>query len=95
MRVDFFPEIVQVVPHTDYTVTVYFSDGKFVRYNVSPYLEEGIFQAIKDKQTFMNTCTIMNDTLTWDINRNGDNTSCIDIDPETLYELDAVNGEYE
>ena len=90
MRVDYFPEIVQVVPHTDYTVSVYFSDGKIVRYDVSPYLEEGIFQAIKDEQTFMNTCTIMNDTLAWDIN-NGDTSGCIDIDPESLYELDTMS----
>lgn len=30
----YFPEIVQVVPHNDYTVFVYFSDGKIVLYNV-------------------------------------------------------------
>ena len=88
---DYYPEIVQVVPHIDYTVSVYFSDGKIVIYNVNPLLDQGIFQKLQDSETFMNTCTIMNDTLAWDIMRNGDNTACIDIDLETLYELDAVN----
>jgi len=40
------PEIVQVVPYADYTVDVYFSDGKIVNYskricfqrNVKPYV---------------------------------------------------------
>ena len=38
MQMDYFPEIVQVVPHTDYTISVYFSDGKIVIYNVNPFL---------------------------------------------------------
>ncbi len=25
---DYFPEVVQVIPHEDFTVSVYFSDGK-------------------------------------------------------------------
>ena len=32
----------------------------------------------------------MNDTLAWDVKRTGDPADCIDIDPETLYALDAV-----
>ena len=91
MQTECYPEIIQVVPHNDYTVSVYFSDGKIVSYNVSPLLDKGIFRTLKDSELFLNSCTIMNNTLAWDINRNGDNTSCIDIDPETLYELDAVN----
>lgn len=90
MRIDYFPKIVQVVPHTDFTVSVYFSDGKIVIYNIKPFLNEGIFKKIQNIETFMETCTIMNNTLAWDIN-NCDPSACIDIDPETLYELDAVD----
>lgn len=93
MRIDYFPEIVQVDPHSDHTVSVFFSDGKIVLYDVNPYLEEGVFQSIKDEKTFMDTCTIMNDTLAWDIN-NGDPSSCIDIDPEMLYELEPIEDMY-
>lgn len=29
----------------------------------------------------------MNDTLAWDISGNWDNSTCLDIDPDTLYDL--------
>ena len=35
-------------------------------------------------------CKIMNDTLAWDIDGNGDAASCIDIDPDMLYSLEHV-----
>ena len=63
------PKVVQVVPTEEFTVYVYFEDGKIV---------------------FMNTCTVMNDTLAWDVSGNRDNSACIDIDPDTLYALNAV-----
>lgn len=33
---------------------------------------------------------MLNDTLAWDIDRNRDNTTCLDIDPDTLYALPYV-----
>ncbi len=90
MQMTYFPEVVQVVPHSDYTVSVYFSDGKIVSYDVKPLLDKGVFRALSDGRTFMETCCIMNDTLAWDVTRSGDPADCIDIDPETLYALDAV-----
>ena len=86
-----FPEVVQVKPNDDYTVYVYFSDGKIVCYDVKPLLEKNVFRKLKEKDIFMDTCTILNDTLAWDISGNRDETSCIDIDPETLYELEAID----
>ncbi len=47
---NYFPEIVQVVPHNDYTVSVYFSDGKIVLYNVKPLLGKEVFSKIKRYQ---------------------------------------------
>ncbi len=88
---EYFPEIVQVVPHEDYTVSVYFSDGKIVDYDVKPQLEKGVFKVLKDLSIFMDCCTIMNDTLAWDIDGNGVENKCIDIDPYTLYQLSTVN----
>ena len=32
---DYTPDIVQVVPHEDYTVSVYFCDGKIVLYDAT------------------------------------------------------------
>lgn len=85
-----FPKIVQVIPTEEYTVYVYFEDGKIVCYDVKPLLEKEIFAALKEITFFMDTCTIMNDTLAWDVSGNRDNSMCIDIDPDTLYELEAV-----
>ena len=33
----------------------------------------------------------MNDTLAWDLSGNNDPSECIDIDPVTLYELEAID----
>ena len=85
-----FPKIVQVVPTEEYTVYVYFEDGKIVCYDVKPLLDKEIFAALREIEYFIETCTIMNDTLAWDVSGNRDNTACIDIDPDTLYMLEAV-----
>lgn len=45
---DYTPEIVQVVPHEDYTVTVYFCDGKIVTYDAKQKLDQGVFRTLKD-----------------------------------------------
>lgn len=85
-----FPKIVQVLPTEEYTVYVYFEDGKIVCYDVKPLLEKEIFAVLREMEFFIKTCTIMNDTLAWDISGNRDSTKCIDIAPDTLYMLDAV-----
>ena len=85
-----FPKIVQVVPTKLFTVYVYFEDGKIVCYDAKPMLNKTVFEPLQDVETFVDTCTILNDTLAWDISGNRDASSCIDIDPDTLYELDAV-----
>ena len=85
-----FPKVVQVIPMRDYSVYVYFEDGKIVCYDVKPLLEKEAFGVLREIAFFMNACTIMNDTLAWDVSGNRDNSKCIDIDPDTLYELEAV-----
>lgn len=62
-------------------------DGKIVHYDMSQMIEKEAFRPLCDIDIFMDTCTVMNDTLAWDIGKNRDNTTCLDIDPDTLYEL--------
>ena len=81
----FAPEVVQVIPHENYTVEILFQDGKIVVYDVKPLLQKGIFKKLEDKDFFINRCTIMNHTLAWDLSGEYDPTNCLDIDPETLY----------
>ena len=84
------PKVVQVIPMEDYSVYVYFEDGKIVCYDMSKMIEKEVFRPLKDIAVFMDTCTVLNDTLAWDIKMNRDTTSCLDIDPDTLYELPYV-----
>ena len=85
-----FPKVVQVVPMRDFSVYVYFEDGKIVCYDMTQMLEKEAFRTLKDINVFMDTCTVLIDTLAWDICKNRDNTTCLDIDPDTLYELPNV-----
>ena len=50
-----------------------------------------MFAPLKDLDTFKRTCTVMNDTLAWDLEGNRDKTKCLDIDPRMLYDLEAIN----
>ncbi|MBO5069485.1 MAG: DUF2442 domain-containing protein [Roseburia sp.] len=85
-----FPKVVQVIPMKNYSVYVYFDDGKIVCYDMSRMIDKGVFCALRDIDVFMDTCTVLNDTLAWDIKGNRDHTACLDIDPDTLYELPYV-----
>lgn len=87
---DYTPDIVQVVPHDDYTVSVYFCDGKIVLYDVKPRLDTEVFRILKDITFFKERCTIMNDTLAWDVSGRRDPAECVDIDPDFLYSLDCA-----
>lgn len=86
-----FHNIVQVVPTDNYDVYVYFDDGKTVCFDAKPMLDKPVFNVLKDKRLFIDSCTILNDTLAWDVSGQRDPYSCIDIDPETLYSLDHVS----
>lgn len=87
---DYFPTVVQAIPQTDYTVYVYFDDGKIVLYDLSEKIDKEIFKPLREMNTFINACTVMNGTLAWDIAGNRDKTKCIDIDVFSLYELPSV-----
>lgn len=80
------PKIFQVVPTDDYKVYVYFDDGKIKCYDAEPLINKGgVFKKIKDKDVFVNTCTIMNNTLAWDVAGKRNAEECIDICPDTIY----------
>lgn len=79
-------EVIQVKPRDDFKVYVYFNDGKIVLYDMNPSIQSGrVFEKISNIDIFMDKCTVMNGTLAWDISGTFDSSSCIDIDPETIY----------
>lgn len=87
------PQIVQVYPTEDYKVYVYFEDGKIVCYDAVPLLDMDVFAPLCDKSFFIDRCTIINDTLAWDVTGDRNVCKCLDIDPETLYNLEYVVAE--
>ena len=88
---EYFPTVVQVIPMDDYHVQVFFDDGKIVDYDATNDLKSEIFSSLRNIEKFKDACTVMNGTLAWDISGKWDASECIDIDPFTLYELDAIN----
>ncbi len=91
MNNNYIPLVVQVVPLDNYTVYVYFDDGKITCYDISHKLDKEIYKPLQDIEVFKSSCTILNNTLAWDLKGNRDTTACIDIDVFTLYELPAIN----
>ena len=77
-------DVIQVLPQKNFTVYVYFSDGQIRLYDMKPYLNKGVFKRISNIDIFMDKCTVMNNTLAWDISWNFYPYKCIDIDPETI-----------
>ena len=83
----FFPEVLQVVPGDNYIVYAYFNDVTVRCYDASKLvMGTGVFAQLRDRQVFVNTMTVMNGSVAWDLEGNRDATKCIDIDPFVLYE---------
>jgi len=81
-----FKKVVQVRANSDFTVTVYFSEGEIRRFDVKPLIARGgVFLKISKIEDFMAKCTVMNDTLAWDLSGERDDTTCIDLDPTSVF----------
>lgn len=87
---EYFPEVIQVIPTKNYKVYVYFDDGTVKLFDASNLITEGIFKQLKDIDVFINTCTVLNGTLAWDLEGNYDESKCLDLDPFELYECEEV-----
>ena len=87
----FFPEVLQAVPGEKYIVYAYFNDGTVRRYDASELvMGTGVFARLRERIVFVDTLTVMNGTVAWDVAGNRDTTKCIDIDPFVLYESPVV-----
>jgi hypothetical protein len=83
----FFPKVLQVVPASDYKVYCYLNDGSVRIFDAESLIEKGtVFEKLADKNYFIKTLTVMNETLAWDIEGNRDPCKCIDIDPFSIFE---------
>ncbi|WP_041401672.1 DUF2442 domain-containing protein [Salinispira pacifica] len=77
--------VLQVIPREDFHVYVYFSDGHIKLYDASKLTRRGVFQQLSDIKVFMETCTVMNNTLAWDVKRTMNPEECLDLDPIQLF----------
>lgn len=87
---EYFPEVIQVIPTNDYKVYIYFDDGTIRLFDACELIKKGVFIKLQDKSIFIDRCTVLNGTLAWDINGNYDETECLDLDPFELYNLPEV-----
>lgn len=83
---EYMPEVIQVIPVEGYQVYVYFDDGSIKLFDAKEIVTQGIFQVLQDINKFKDTCTVLNGTLSWDLEGNYDETKCLDIDPFEIYE---------
>lgn len=70
------PRVTNVRPNSNYTITLTFANGEVRRFDVSPYLDKGIFRELKDLQVF-NTVKPFLGSIQWQ----GGQDFC----PDTLY----------
>jgi hypothetical protein len=80
-----FHKVLQVVPTDDYQVYIYFEDGKIKLFDASELIKKGVFQQLQDVELFKKFCTVLNNTLAWDLSGKFDPYNCLDLDPEELY----------
>jgi len=80
------PNVFMVEPHDDFTVTVYFDDGKIKPYDAKPLIKRGgMFNILSNINFFKDRCVVMNKTLAWDTTGNFDPCECIDVCPDVIY----------
>ncbi len=70
------PRVKNVKPNPDFTLTLQFSNKKKRVFDVSPYLDKGIFKELRDKKLF-NTVRPFLGSIRW---KNGQ-----DLCPDMLY----------
>lgn len=91
MEEKYFPEVIQAVAGNGNSIYVYFSDGKITLYDVESLINKGgVFEALKDRDFFIDQLTVLNGTAAWDLSGSYDPADCIDIDPFMLYEAEKV-----
>jgi hypothetical protein len=74
------PRVVSVKPESNYMLLLSFTNGEVRRFDVKPYLDKGIFRALKNEATFHSVKPFIG-SIQW--------ANEADLCPDTLY-LDSV-----
>lgn len=78
-------DIIQVIPTDDYKVYLYFEDGKIKLFDAKDLLNKEPFTVLRDINIFKDTCTALNRTLSWSLDKSYDKNTCISLDSLALY----------
>ena len=70
------PRVKTVRPNPDYTLILFFDNGEIRWFDVTPYLEKGIFQELREMRNF-NSVKVFLGSVRW--------RGCQDLCPDTLY----------
>jgi len=70
------PKVIKVQPEQNYMLNLWFANGEQRRFDMKPYLDFEVFQALKDQKMF-NTATTFLGSVTWSNNS--------DLSYDTLY----------
>lgn len=71
------PAVVKVKPDDDFRLILSFANGEVRRFDMKPYLDNGLFIELKDKSVF-ESVRICFDAIEW--------SNKLDFDPEVLCE---------
>ena len=82
---NYYPEVIQVIPTQEYKVYIYFDDGTIRLYDASHIVKKGIFKQLQHGDLFTETCTVLNGTLAWTPDKSYNEETCLDLDPYSLY----------
>jgi len=74
------PRVTNVLPDNNYTLHIWFTNGEEGILDVKPYLDRGIFQALKDEEMFRTVQPFLG-SIQWE--------NDADLCPDTVY-LDSV-----
>ena len=58
------PKVIKVLPEQNYMLNIWFANGEQRRFDMKPYLDFEVFQALKDQKVF-NTVTPFLGSVTW------------------------------
>ncbi len=72
-----YPSVISVTPRADYMLDIAFSNGESGALDMKPYLDFGIFNRLKDHESFEKV-TVAFDTIEWEVGA--------DLDPEFVYD---------
>jgi hypothetical protein len=82
------PDVEQVIATNNYELIIYFHTGHIKIYDCKWILnmsDDTVFAPLKDFNTFVNSLTVLNNTVAWTIDGSYSSRTCVDLDSLVLF----------